>query len=453
MAGATPRRSSLFSGLILVLFGLLFLLHNYRGGFPIGRILTHWWPVLLILWGIVKLYERLSAQRSGAQPGAPIRAGELFLILALLSLVGLVALGEHLRQHFPGIKIDQPVFGNSYSFDVDIPSKTVPANARILIRNGRGDISVRADETSDIRVSGKKTVRAWNEGEAEHLAEPVRLEIAQNGDAYEVRVPGYESLRSRVTLDLDVVVPRKAGLTVRNEKGDIQVSDVAGQVAVSSQSGDVEVRGAGAGVDIEMRNGDVKVADTRGDVKISGNGTQVEVINATGGLTLDGEFYGPIRAEKVAKGVRFISPRRDLTLTQLSGHLETGSGNLEIFDSTGNLTLRARSFDINLENTTGKIKIDNRDGNVQVRFSSPPKEDVEITDSSASITVILPSSSSFAIVADSHSGEIESEFGADSLKKTASESGDSHLEGKIGSRGPKITLKTSYGTISLRKTG
>jgi hypothetical protein len=32
-------------------------------------------------------------------------------------------------------------------------------------------------------------------------------------------------------------------------------------------------------------------------------------------------------------------------------------------------------------------------------------------------------------------------------------SGDSHLEGKYGNgRGPKIILKTSYGSISLRRT-
>ena len=51
------------------------------------------------------------------------------------------------------------------------------------------------------------------------------------------------------------------------------------------------------------------------------------------------------------------------------------------------------------------------------------------------------------------SGDIDSEFQADSLKATKTESGDSHLEGKYGKgRGPKITLKTTYGGISIHKT-
>jgi DUF4097 and DUF4098 domain-containing protein YvlB len=99
------------------------------------------------------------------------------------------------------------------------------------------------------------------------------------------------------------------------------------------------------------------------------------------------------------------------------------------------------------------VKIDNRDGNIELRFSAPPKEDIEVSNAAAGITLSLPGSTSFEILADCHSGDIDSEFSSDSLKKASTESGDSHLEGKYGSgRGPKITLKTSYGSISLRRT-
>ncbi len=69
----------------------------------------------------------------------------------------------------------------------------------------------------------------------------------------------------------------------------------------------------------------------------------MEVSSATGNFTVDGEFYGPIRAEKIAKGVRFVSQRTDLTLSQLSGHLEAGSGNIGVADAPGNLKLRTKS--------------------------------------------------------------------------------------------------------------
>jgi hypothetical protein len=86
-----------------------------------------------------------------------------------------------------------------------------------------------------------------------------------------------------------------------------------------------------------------------------------------------------------------------------------------------------------------------------VRFSVAPKEDVQITNSSAGISLTIPGSSSFEIAADCRNCDIESEFPG--LAATKSESGDSHLAGKYGSgKGPKITLKTSYGSIELRRT-
>jgi DUF4097 and DUF4098 domain-containing protein YvlB len=227
---------------------------------------------------------------------------------------------------------------------------------------------------------------------------------------------------------------------------------MAKPVSVTSGVGDIEIRGTGGDVSIDTRKGDIKISDTKGNVRISGHGGEINVSRASGQLTLEGEFYGAIRADKVAKGVRFVSSHTDLSLSQLAGHMEAGPGKLEIFDAPGNLSVRAQD-DITLENAGGKVKIDNRRGDVEVRFTFPPKDDIEINNSSAAITLSLPESASFDIVADCHSGDINSEFQADSLKQTSMGSSDSHLEGKYGSgRGPKIILKTSYGSISLHRT-
>ncbi|HKV63721.1 MAG TPA: DUF4097 family beta strand repeat-containing protein [Candidatus Acidoferrum sp.] len=444
---SNPRRtSSLFPGLLLLFVGLLLLLHNYRG-LDIGQVLGHWWPLILILWGAIKLYERTTASRSGDSESATITTGEVFLVLGLLALIGIVVAVEIGKKEIPWKEWG----GNSYESDLEAGPKTVPVDARITIHNGRGDISVRPSDDSQIRVGGKKNARAWSEDDAQKAAERVSVEIVQNGDGYEIRPAGPSD--SHVDLTLDVQVPKKAALTIRNEKGDITVSDMAKPVSVTNSSGDIEVRDTGGDVSVETRKGGIKISDTKGNVKISGHGGEINVSGATGGLTIDGEFLGPIRADKVAKGVRFLSRHTDLTLSQLAGHMEASPGSLEIYDAPGSLSLRAQD-DITLENPGGKVKIENRRGNVDVRFSFVPKEDIEITNSSAGITLTLPESASFEIAADCHSGDINNEFQSDSLKQTSGTgSGDSHLEGKYGNgRGPKITLKTSYGSISLRRT-
>ena len=453
MANSSLRASSLFPGMALLFVGLLLLLHNYRG-LSIGYVLGHWWPLILIFWGAVKLYERTAASRSGDPSSARISGGEILLVLGLLSILGIVVAVDYGKQHIPGDVWDETGFGNPFNYDLEGPAAlTVPSDARITIRNGHGSIKVRSSDEPQIRVAGEKNVKAWNEKDAERIASGISVEAVKNGDGYEIRPVNVSSGNSRVSLDLEISVPKKAALTIRGEKGDITVSGMARPVSITTTNGDIEIRDTAGDVTIDTHKGDVKVSDTQGNIKLSGRGGEVNISSATGGLTIDGEFYGPIRADKIAKGVRFISQRTDLTLSQLTGHMEAGSGNLEISDAPGNLSLRTNSYDVSIENASGKVKVENRNGNVDVRFSFPPKEDIEITNSSAAITLSIPESSSFEVLADCHSGDIDSEFSADSLKKTSSNSGDSHLEGKYGSgRGPKITLKTSYGSISLHRT-
>jgi DUF4097 and DUF4098 domain-containing protein YvlB len=448
MPNGRPRGSSIFSGLILIFVGALLLLHNYRG-FELSRVFLHWWPLLLIFWGAIKLYERTAGSRYAGTGGARITPGEVFLYLGLLALVGTVVVVEQFRNRFGPDIVD---FGReAFHSDLEVAPEAVPANARITIQ-GRGNITVRSSDEPEIRVNGKKNVRSWNESEAERLAGRISAEIVHSGDGYEIHPTGVRG-GSRVSVDMEVVVPVKSFVTIRNERGDISISDMATPVTIEGANGDIEVRNTGGDVSIEMRRGDVKVSDTKGNVHISGRGGSVEVVEATGSFTINGEFVGPIRASKVTKGLRFVSHRTDLTLTQLTGHMQAGSGNLEIVDAPGNLNVKTRDEDIGIENASGKVRVENHNGNVEVRFSTPPKEDVEIYNSSASITLGLPESSNFEIAADCHSGDVDSEFEADSLKRTKTESGDSHLEGRYGKgRGPKITLKTSYGSISLHKT-
>src|SRR5256884_2528297 len=449
MANLRRRGSSLFPGLLLLFVGMLLLLHNYRG-LGIVNVLGHWWPLILIFWGAIKMYERMAASRSGDPGAAKITAGEVFLVLGLLGLLGIVVAVEYGRENLPGHIRE---WGNNFDFDLEVAPKSVPADARITIRNGRGNINVRPSDEAQIRVSGKKNAKAWNENDAQHVADGVAVEIVRNGDGYEIHPTGVSTGDSRISLDLDVAVPKKASLTIRNEKGDIVVADMAKPVNVTNGVGDVEIRGTAGDVSIDTRKSDVKVSDTKGNIKISGHGGEINVSAATGALTIDGEFYGAIRADKVAKGVRFISQRTDLTLSQLAGHMEANPGNLEIFDAPGNLSVRTQD-DITLENAGGKVKVDNRRGNVNVRFSVAPKEDIEIDNASAGITLSLPESASFEIVADCHSGDIDSEFQTGSPKmNSVPEACELHLEGKYGSgRGPKIILKTSYGSISIHKT-
>src|SRR5229473_3968057 len=79
-----PRRS-LAGPVVLIVLGIVFLLgtmgvlHFYM----LGHWFARYWPLLIILWGVIKLLEYQQAQREGTRaPG--IGAGGVFLLIVLI---------------------------------------------------------------------------------------------------------------------------------------------------------------------------------------------------------------------------------------------------------------------------------------------------------------------------------------------------------------------------------
>jgi DUF4097 and DUF4098 domain-containing protein YvlB len=448
MARTQLRSSGLFSGLVLISAGLLLLLHNY-GDVSLGRFFSHWWPLLIIFWGVVKLYERTTGGRAPGAGGGAITGSEIFLVIGMLLLIAVVVTVER-GKNFLGDRMDIET-GDPYTFDLEVAPQPISPGSRVLIRVGRGDVTVRESDDKQLHVSAKKTARAWSESEGAKMAQPVEVVIVKNGDGFEIQPKGYDLSDSHLRVDLEVSLPKKSPVSIKTDKGDVNVSDVSADLTVSDGSGDIDIHGTHGDVSVDLRKGDTKVSDTTGDVKVSGKGGEVEVNNTSGSLTVEGDFFGPVRADQITKGVRLVSGKTDLTLSALAGHLEAGTGNLDLVDAPGNLVLRTRDTGVNLENPGGKVNIDNRNANVSVRFSAAPKEDVQITNSSAEVAVTLPGNSSFEVQADCHNCDIDSEFPA--LAQTKSASGDSNLSGRVGSgKGPKITIKTSYGNIAIRRS-
>ena len=95
-----PRSSGLFSGLVLTSVGVLLLLHTY-GHLDLNDFFGRWWPLMIIFWGAVKLYER-TAGRFGTG-GGRITGGEVLLVLGMLALLGTVVAVIVVSAHEAGV--------------------------------------------------------------------------------------------------------------------------------------------------------------------------------------------------------------------------------------------------------------------------------------------------------------------------------------------------------------
>ena len=114
-------RRSIAGPLVLIIIGGLFLARNLGWRFPIWHWFGHWWPLLLILWGVIVLVERTSSNRTGYRRRG-LGAGGILLLILLVSL-GVAA--HHSSEFDWGgvrdqLQMDDDVggmFGNAYNFD------------------------------------------------------------------------------------------------------------------------------------------------------------------------------------------------------------------------------------------------------------------------------------------------------------------------------------------------
>jgi DUF4097 and DUF4098 domain-containing protein YvlB len=452
MTNGKPRRRSIFSGLLLITVGTLLLMQRFGWWhYDLWRVIGQWWPVLLIIWGLAKLYDHMVSQRTGEARPRTISGGEIFLVILVVVILGGAGFVDWVHKNPNDINWgngDWAPWEHTYTFNEEIPAKPVPANSRITIQTDRGDITIHPEDTAEIRVSARKTIGGSDQEDAQNRGKQINVSIQQTGDGFTVQTQGMDRGRSRV--DLEVHVPKQASVTLRSERGNLQVIGMGGNVTVETRSGDVEVRDTGGDVSADINRGDAHIIGVGGNAKLTGRGSQVTLAEVKGEASIEGEFFGPIRIEKAGKGARFQSRRTDLTISQLAGRFSINSGRLEIVDAPGSVSLTTNSNDISLENVAGRIHVENRNGNVEVHLTQPPKDQVEIADSNGNLDLVLPTKSTFEIHASTRSGDISSDF--TELSKDVRESGASNsLDGKVGAKGPMITLKTTYGAIRLRK--
>ncbi|MDE3135224.1 MAG: hypothetical protein KGL59_01505 [Acidobacteriota bacterium] len=93
------RRRSFIGPLVLVGLGLLLLYSSVRSNWSPWEVIFRYWPVILIAWGLGKLWDHLRA-RDGGEPASPGRftGGELGMAVALVALVALALVHKPVRQ-------------------------------------------------------------------------------------------------------------------------------------------------------------------------------------------------------------------------------------------------------------------------------------------------------------------------------------------------------------------
>lgn len=446
----SPRPRSITGPLILVGIGVLFLIGNIRPDiFSISRI-GDYWPFLLIAAGVIGLVEVLYHASRGIHPPPRVFYGAGIFWVLVIGLI-LTSVGRGRNWHFgrfdnPGVSI----FGSDYEYDVNLTQSGRAVN-RIVIDNLRGNLSLKGQDGGDVQVTGRKTVRAFNQNDADRANQQTTVHLERQGDTLVIRTDEFSGPRMiQVSADLDITLPSGVSVESRGRNGDLTVDEVAGPVEVAAGRGDVRLNRIAKDVKIESsRSGDIHVSDAKGAVELEGRGSDIQMENIAGPVTINGEFGGTMEFHAIAKPLRFTSQRTEFHVEAVPGGITLDLGDLELQDVTGPVRFRTPVRDIKATDVTGGLDLMVDRGDIQVTMTKTPLSKVNAHTRNGDIVVAVPEKAEFSIDGSTSRGDGLNDFGS-GIRQESNGAG-STIKGQVGN-GPLITIETDRGMITLKKS-
>jgi DUF4097 and DUF4098 domain-containing protein YvlB len=443
------RRRSIFSGLLLVIVGVLLLFATLRPGFSLGYVISHFWPVIIIIWGIAKLIDRYAVP-SGAPPTAIVTGGELglvFLLVALVCFVALIGWIHNRRGEFANHFGDFGMFTEHYSDTKRIDVKQVgDPKSLFSISTPNGAINVHTSAGNELLVVGNASAGGNSEQAARDRLK--NLDLAFDGPDGNYQIHPVNASGNGISVDLDVQLPKAASINARTQHGDVTVADVQGPTDAATRGGDLQIHDVGAGVTADLQNGDAHIRNIAGPVSFTGRGGgDVEITDVQGDATLSGNVFGDVDLRNVAKGVHYSSPRANAQIAALPGELKIDNSDIVLSHGEGPITISAKNQDLRLDQIQGPLTLTETHGDINVTFTTPPNGPININNDSGDVTLNLPPRSNFSLYAQSNSGDITDDFAANP------EHDDDHRPHIVnvthGTGGPAIRVVTKYGDIHI----
>jgi hypothetical protein len=446
------HRRSLSGPIVLIAIGGLFLLGTMGvlNWANLAHWFAHYWPVILIVAGVIKLVEYQAAQRDGTRASG-IGAGGVFLII-LVVFFGLLATqasrfnwGE-LRDQIDIDDSNFTLFGQKYTYE-DRLAQDFPAGGSLRVTDIRGAVNVSAADDNQIHVSIHKRINADSASEADKWNAGTKPTISENGTEVSLNANNQAAGDHGIATDLDITIPRKAAVTISTRNGDVSVVGRDGDVQISAQHDDVTATDINGKVSLTLEHSSARISQISSDVSIEGRANDVSIEDVKGAVHLDGEFMESVKLSRLGQGVTFHSSRTDLQFFRLNGDLDLDSGDLSASDIIGPIRLSTRAKDVRLTGVAGDVRLQDENGSVELHMSKLGS--VQVENRKGDVQIYVPDKAGFQVDARSHGGDVETDF--DQLKVDNRED-QAIATGTVGSGGPHIVVTNEHATIEIRKS-
>lgn len=453
------RRTSIVGPLIVIAIGVVFLLVEL-GRLP-GTLLllwfARWWPLLLVLFGVIRLIEWIFDQRAHAradgaltpQRNLGIGVSVLLLLLVIAGVASGIARNKAARLLGPNFELNQDnleqFLGDKHQ-STETLTAACPDGTSVTIDNPHGNVTISGISLdSQLHAIISNEVFTRSDSEAAAKVRQIAARIEHTGDQLTLTVPSVGGGRA----DLTITLPAGTPVTSIANHGDIQVHSLGAPLFVTANHGDIDLSGLSGPVKAHINNADSSLSahNLNGPLTVEGRSLDLTLSDIHAPVSLQGDFFGTTHLERISAPVSFHTSRTDMQLVRLDGDLEvTPNADLTASQVTGPLILNTRNRNITLDRVSGPLTITNRNGSVIVTIVQPIAP-VTIENRNGDVDLTLPTDAQFNVQAETTNADLENDFGL----SLTQEGGRPKLIGIIGKGGPLLQISTTQADIALHR--
>jgi len=333
---------------------------------------------------------------------------------------------------------------------------------------------------TDIKTGGSIEVTGWNEDKVQvivnfrgsKLDEDINLQIEESSKGVSINVFAYNNSNS--DLEFVVKVPQKYDLDLKTMGGEIQITNVQGELEGETMGGNIDLSELKGEAKFKTMGGNIDLSESDVDGKVSTMGGNImfrDVIGDMDGSTMGGNvtYKNKSRKGKDGKEVKISTMGGNIDVAEaMSGaDVSTMGGNIDIRKAAEFIKASTMGGNIDIDEIDGWVKASTMGGDINVEMTGDPDKgdrDVNISSMGGDIDLTLPAgiSAEFDVrityTRNSRQNfEIKSDFPL-TIKEDEDwkyKNGDPHKEivarGKSGDGKNKININTNNGDITIKK--
>lgn len=295
----------------------------------------------------------------------------------------------------------------------------VKPGAELMVRAARGSVRIEGrDDLRQLRMQVRaRAVRGSDARAAELLAShEVSFRQTERGVELETRLPkgmSWSPLGANLEVEISIQGPRELHVDAVTSGGRMEVDRIRGRVDVRTSGGSVRFAEIDGSLKGRTSGGSIKASALTGSVDLQTSGGSIQVENTAGGEV----------------------------------QLSTSGGSIQASGLDGKAVLRTSGGGIRVRSSGPALEATTSGGSIDADLETNPAGPVFLRTSGGGISVTLPATAAVELDAATSGGSVRNEFDTPTFAGRQR----NVLRGSLGAGGAEVKLRTSGGSIQIRK--